>query len=104
TPSLLEGSAGMERLLDVLEETPSVKDGKDGKALPALSEAIELRGVTFGYTDDSTNLEDVSLTIPKGHSVAFVGASGSGKSTVLNLVGRFYDPRAGKVLYDGRDL
>jgi ATP-binding cassette, subfamily B, bacterial len=104
TPSLLEGSAGMERVCEVLAETPQVKDGKDAGPLPALSRALELQSVTFGYSDTSTNLDQVSLTIPKGHYVAFVGASGSGKSTILNLVQRFYDPRSGAVLYDGRDI
>jgi ATP-binding cassette, subfamily B, bacterial len=104
TPSLLEGSAGMERLDEVLRETPTVEDGKDAAPLPALERAIELKAVTFGYTATSTSLEDISLTIPKGQYVAFVGASGSGKSTVLNLVDRFYDPRTGSVRYDGRDI
>src|SRR5262249_7216098 len=69
-----------------------------------LGRALELAGVTFGYTDKMTSLDDVSLTIPKGQYVAFVGASGSGKSTILNLVQRFYDPRSGAVRYDGRDI
>ncbi len=60
--------------------------------------------VTFGYTEDATSLDGVSLRIAMGQSVAFVGASGSGKSTVLNMVNRFYDPRSGSVRYDGRDI
>ncbi len=104
TPSLLEGAAGMERLEEVLRETPTVKDGNDGKPLPALARSIELVGVTFGYTDESTSLDTMSLTIEKGHAVALVGASGSGKSTVLNMLDRFYDPRSGCVRYDGRDV
>jgi ATP-binding cassette, subfamily B, bacterial len=104
TPSLLEGAAGMERLLEILNEAPTVKDGSDRGPLPTLARAIELEGVTFGYTETTTHLEDVTLAIEKGHSVAFVGPSGSGKSTVLHLVNRFYDPRKGVVRYDGRDV
>ena len=103
-PSLLEGAAGMERVEELLRERPTVKDGPDAKPLSPLAHAIELDAVTFGYTEGARNLDGVSLAIKKGHSVAFVGASGSGKSTVLNLVQRSYDPQQGAVRYDGRDI
>jgi ATP-binding cassette subfamily B protein len=103
-PSLLEGAAGMERLEAVLREEPSVRDGADGAPLEPLVDTIELDRVTFGYTQTTTSLDDVSITVPKGQYVAFVGASGSGKSTILNLINRVYDPRGGVVRYDGRDV
>src|SRR5262249_25949902 len=91
-------------LQEILDEKPTVRDGRDDKTLAPLERAIELDGVTFGYTDEAVNLNGVSLKIEKGHSVAFVGASGSGKSTILNLLERFYDPNAGVVRWDGRDV
>ena len=103
-PSVLEAAAGLERVHEVLHERPSVRDGADPGPLAPLRTAIELDDVTFGYADDTTSLHALSLTIPKGASVAFVGASGSGKSTVLNLVTRLYDPRRGAVRFDGRDV
>jgi ATP-binding cassette subfamily B protein len=103
-PSVLEAAAGLERVHEILHERPSVRDGADPHPLPPLETAIVLDDVTFGYTDDTTSLHGLSLTIPQGASVAFVGASGSGKSTVLNLVMRLYDPRRGSVRFDGRDV
>jgi ATP-binding cassette subfamily B protein len=103
-PSLLEGAAGLQRVHEILDEQPSVPDGPDRTALPRLADRIALENVTFGYTDATTSLQAVSLAILKGAHCAFVGASGSGKSTILNLVDRFYDPRAGVVRFDGRDI
>lgn len=104
TPALLEGAAGMERINQILTEEPSVKDGMDKSPLPPLEKEITLENVSFAYTPGHKSLDGVNITIPRGASVAFVGASGSGKSTVLNMVNRFYDPADGAVKYDGRDI
>ncbi|MBD2001466.1 ABC transporter ATP-binding protein [Oculatella sp. FACHB-28] len=69
-----------------------------------LQQAIEFVGVDFGYDAESSVLKDITLTIPKGQTVALVGASGAGKSTLADLVIRFYDPTRGKILFDGIDL
>ena len=103
-PSLLEGAAGMERVLEILHARPTVPEGADATPLPRLARAIELAGVTFGYTPDTTSVANVSLSIAAGTAVAFVGTSGSGKTTLLNLIDRLYDPRSGAVRYDGRDI
>ncbi|MGQ0618979.1 MAG: ABC transporter transmembrane domain-containing protein [Panacagrimonas sp.] len=103
-PTLVAASGGMQRVDELLETAPGVTDLPGAKSLAPLNRAITLTNLRFGYTPDQPNLRDVSLTIPCGRSVAIVGASGSGKSTVLNLVLRLYDPGQGSVAFDGEDL
>ncbi len=103
-PQMMQASAGMERIDEILSERPSVTDAPNASPLPPLSESVEFRGVTFGYTEGRANLSEIDLRIPYGSYAAFVGASGSGKSTIINLLMRFYDPREGSVLYDGVDI
>jgi ABC-type multidrug transport system fused ATPase/permease subunit len=72
--------------------------------LQPLQSSVRLENVSFSYTGELRNLDDVSLEIPRGARVAFVGASGCGKSTCLNLILRFFDPDEGRVCYDNTDL
>jgi ATP-binding cassette subfamily B protein len=104
TPTLLQATGGMQRVRELLDEQPAVAEPPDARPLPALSSGIRFENVTFGYTPEQTNLIDVSMNLPSGARVAFVGHSGCGKSTNLNLIMRFYDPRAGRVTFDGIDL
>jgi ATP-binding cassette subfamily B protein len=103
-PQFLQASAGMQRVRELLEEQPSVADEEPAGVLSHFQHEIEFRNVTFAYTPEQRSLNGVSLTIPKGTYAAFVGASGSGKSTVINLLMRFYDPQEGMVLYDGMNI
>ncbi|HZG58874.1 ABC transporter transmembrane domain-containing protein [Paenibacillus sp.] len=103
-PQMMQASAGMERIDEILNERPAVTDAPDAIELPPLSDGIEFRGVTFGYTPQQVNLSNIDLRIPYGSYAAFVGSSGSGKSTIINLLMRFYDPREGSVRYDGHDI
>ena len=103
-PTLVQAAAGMQRIEGLLAEEVQVADAPDATPIAPLSREIGLRDVAFGYTADDVNLHGVSLSIAAGQSVAFVGASGSGKSTVLNLLMRFYDPRSGNICIDDRDL
>jgi ATP-binding cassette, subfamily B, bacterial len=103
-PTLVQATGGMQRIEELLDEAPQVNDAADAGTLMPLQREIRLDAVTFGYTADQTNLNGVSLAIAAGTSVAFVGASGSGKSTILNLIMRLYDPQQGTVSFDGRDL
>ncbi len=99
---LLQAVGGMRRVSEILEEEPTVSD--DGPlTLAPLAREIAFQNVVFGYGAQERQLDGVTLTIRKGESVAFVGASGSGKTTALSLLLRFYDPRSGKVVVDGRD-
>jgi ATP-binding cassette subfamily B protein len=104
TPMLLQATGGMRRVREILDEQPTVVERPDALPLKALLTGIRFEEVTFGYTPERSNLFDVTLEVPAGTRVAFVGHSGSGKSTGLSLCMRFYDPREGRVLFDGVDL
>jgi ATP-binding cassette, subfamily B, multidrug efflux pump len=93
-----------ERVHTMLNTEPSIKEPDEPVALPRVRGAIELRHVGFSYLPDEPVLRDVSLTIPAGQSVAVVGATGAGKSSLVGLLARFYDPQQGQVLLDGVDI
>jgi ABC-type multidrug transport system fused ATPase/permease subunit len=95
--------AAMEKLSGVLEERPSVPEARRPVALSEAAGAIEFDHVTFAYRDDPV-LRDVSLAVPAGQTVALVGQTGAGKSTMARLVARFYDPTEGVIRLDGVDL
>jgi ATP-binding cassette, subfamily B, bacterial len=104
TPSLLQASSGMQRIRELLDERPTVIEKPNAKPLPNLLSQIRFENVTFGYTSDQHSLRNVGMTLPAGARIAFVGHSGCGKSTNLNLIMRFYDPQAGRITFDGIDL
>jgi ATP-binding cassette, subfamily B, bacterial len=103
-PQIIQAAGSVARLKEIMREVPEVADAPDAFPLPGFAGDIRLNNVTFGYTQAAKSLENVSITIKRGERVAFVGASGSGKSTILNLVMRFYDPQAGSVTIDGIDV
>lgn len=101
--SYQSATAALEKLSGVLEERPTVPEPADPVPLPAAAGELVFDGVRFGYTG-STVLPDLSLTVPAGQTVALVGATGAGKSTLARLAARFYDPLAGEVRLDGVPL
>ena len=103
-PTLVHAAGGLQRIDELLAVAPGVADRPDAVDLPPLARRIALENVSFGYTPDLLSLRGVSLEIPTSASVAFVGASGSGKSTILNLLMRLYDPSSGRITFDGIDL
>ncbi len=104
TPSLLQATSGMQRIREMLDEQPTVGEKPGAKRLPKLRSNISFENVTFGYTSEQSNLRNVGMNLPAGARIAFVGHSGCGKSTNLNLIMRFYDPQAGRITFDGMDL
>jgi ATP-binding cassette subfamily B protein len=101
------GMAALDKIFDLLDEQPDLVDAPDAIELGRLRGEIELRDVGFAYDtgdDQVWALQDLSLKIPPGQTVALVGATGAGKSTIAKLVARFYDPTQGAVLVDGHDL
>src|SRR6266850_1830343 len=106
TAAYIQGAvAGARRVIAILDTTPDVSDRPDAVKLPARARGeIELQSVSFGYRPGQLALDDVSMHIPAGMTVALVGPSGAGKTTLISLLMRFYDPSAGKILLDGREL
>jgi ATP-binding cassette, subfamily B, bacterial len=97
-------SAALEKISGVLEEEPTVKEPVAPRALPASRGQIDFDGVEFAYGSGKVVLPDFDLHIPSGQTIALVGTTGAGKSTLAKLVSRFYDPTAGSVQLDGVDL
>ena len=99
-----QGSAGFERFLELMRTRPEIADAPDAAVLTDVRGEIRLDHVSFSYTGDIPVLEDVSLTVRPGETVALVGSSGGGKTTICHLIPRFYDVTAGAVLIDGKDV
>ncbi len=99
-----EGMAAMQRLFSVLDEKPKVIERPDAGPLQVRAGKIELKNVFFSYTETNPVLRGLSLTAEPGEMVALVGRSGGGKSTIFNLVSRFYDADNGEVSIDGQNL
>lgn len=96
--------AGAERIFEILEEAPEPADAPDALPLTAPRGEVEFSHVTFGYQEKEPVLKDVSFRVPAGTRVAVVGSTGAGKTTLINLLTRFYDVNDGSILLDGRDL
>ena len=99
-----QARAGAERIFDLLDANPMVNEKPDAEPLPAVEGRIDLDHVEFGYTKDEPVLNDFDFHVDPGETVALVGASGSGKSTIALLLPRFYDVRQGAVRVDGVDV
>ena len=98
------GFAGLSRFAELMRTEPSLKDAPDAKELKNVRGEIEVKNVTFAYEDDLDVLEDVSLRVHAGETVAIVGPSGGGKSTLCRLIPRFYDVTSGAITIDGLDV
>ncbi|TMV50924.1 ATP-binding cassette domain-containing protein [Paenibacillus mesophilus] len=103
-PNLIDSSVSFRRVSELFEQQPDVPEAAAPVELPSSFASLRMDRVTFGYTGEADQLQDVSLHIAAGSYVAFVGPSGSGKSTALQLLSRFYDPGQGTVAIDDYDL
>ena len=99
-----KGIAGFRRYLELLETEAEIADAPDARPVTTLRGAITFDRVSFGYDASRPVLQDVSLTVAPGETVAFVGPSGAGKTTLLALLPRFYDPDSGTIRIDGQPL
>ncbi|HUA96222.1 MAG TPA: ABC transporter ATP-binding protein [Acidimicrobiales bacterium] len=102
--SFQQGQASVFKLRTLLETEPTVEEAPDADELPPVEGEIVFDGVSFGYDPELPVIHGVDLRIAPGETVAFVGPTGAGKSTLAKLVTRFYDPTEGRVLIDGHDL
>ena len=99
-----QGQASVNKLRDLCDTEPEVPESPDAVELPPIDGAIRFDHVSFAYLEGRPVLEDVDLSVAPGETVAFVGPTGAGKSTMAKLVTRFYDPTEGRVTIDGHDL
>ena len=99
-----KGIAGFRRYTELLDIAPDITDAPDAVAVAGLRGAIHYEGVTFGYTPQQTVLRGISLSINPGETVAFVGPSGAGKTTICSLLPRFYEVEGGRITIDGIDI
>lgn len=96
--------AGAERVFAVMDETPELPDDEDAPSMEDLRGEVVLDHVTFGYTPEKVVLKDISLYAKPGQKIAFVGSTGAGKTTITNLINRFYDIQGGTITIDGVDI
>ncbi len=102
--SLLSAMASMERIFEIMDTESDIQDREGTKPLPPIQGNVTFDHVTFSYDHEKIILKDVSFDIPAGQTIALVGPTGAGKSTVVNLISRFYDVSDGRVLIDGHDI
>ena len=96
--------AAAERVFRVLDESPEPADAENAQPLEGVSGDVEIEHLSFGYTKDKTVIHDFSMSVKSGQVVAIVGHTGAGKTTIINLLMRFYDPDGGTVKIDGKDI
>jgi len=102
--SFINGVAYLERIFETLDEPVTVNDVPDAKELPPVKGRVTFEDVTFGYDEGNHVLENLSFGVKAGESIALVGPTGAGKTTIVNLISRFYNITGGKITMDGHDI
>lgn len=102
--SLVSGSVYLDRIFEMMDIEPEIEDAEDAFEMPPVKGEVIFRNVNFGYDEEQTIFEDLSFHVKPGETIALVGATGAGKSTITNLISRFYDIREGVILVDGIDI
>ena len=102
--NLLTASASMERIFEIMDTPSDIQDKPGAKPIPPIKGAVDFENVFFTYDNEKMVLNDVSFHVKPGQTIALVGPTGAGKSTVVNLISRFYDVTKGSVKIDGHDL
>lgn len=99
-----QGEASCDRIFELLSHAPEIVEKPDAKPLPTVKGAVEYRNICFAYQPGTPVLQQLNFQILPGEMIALVGASGAGKTTLVNLLPRFYDPQTGMILIDGIDI
>jgi ABC-type multidrug transport system fused ATPase/permease subunit len=102
--TFLSAVAALDKIMEVMDEEPQVVDRPDARPLPEIEGRVGFEDVVFGYGHGPEILHGIGLDVPAGTTVALVGHTGAGKSTIAKLLARFYDPREGRITIDGHDL
>jgi len=101
---IITNTAYLERIFETIDEDPMVEDAVDAVEMPEIRGEVEFKNVTFGYEEGQTVLDDLSFNVDVGETIALVGHTGAGKTTVTALISRFYDVNSGEVLVDGVNI
>jgi len=101
---LSRSTASAERVFEVIDAEPDIADTPDAVAMPRIEGRVEMKAVRFSYDKNQSILEDISVDVQPGEMIGLVGHSGAGKSTIINLLSRFYDVKDGQILIDGVDI
>ncbi len=102
--TIFSALAGAERVFGIMDMEEEPKDTESSADMSGMKGFVELKDVTFGYTEDKTILKNISLYAKPGQKIAFVGSTGAGKTTITNLLNRFYDIKSGSITIDGTDI
>lgn len=101
---LVTNMSGAERIFEILDIEPDIKDKPESFEMPVIKGNVSFKDVTFGYDEDQEVLRNVSFDVKSGQTIALVGSTGAGKTTVVNLISRFYEVSSGEVLIDGINI
>lgn len=101
---VVTATSNLERVYEVCQAEPSIKDTVDAVEIDNIVGNVKFNNVSFGYDSDKLVLHDISLDVPQGKCIALVGPTGAGKSSIVNLIGRFYDVSSGEITIDGLDV
>lgn len=102
--TIINAMAYLERIFETMDEKPLIHDAPNAKILPSIEGHVEFKNVTFMYEEDNPILKNINMNINSGESIALVGPTGAGKSTIVSLISRFYDINEGEILIDGIDI
>jgi ATP-binding cassette, subfamily B, multidrug efflux pump len=102
--AIINAMAYLERIFETIDEKPTIVDEPNASVLPAIKGSVEFDHVNFGYDENDKILDDVHFKVNPGDTIALVGATGSGKTTIVSLINRFYDVKDGQIKIDGTDI